>query len=148
MTQHPDLIDDRATPDLPAPVAVSGTNAWFISIDDRKTVFAIPITCLVPSWNSYSGHPDEEPHLEWDPAVITAGGFLSELNENVTMPAMHRGILIGCAPATLDQAAALAHLELLTVAGPGEDDIGRYTAAQMRLDGRLPFAECSAYPVG
>jgi hypothetical protein len=32
------------------------------------------------------------------------------------------------------------------VAGPGEDDIGRYTEAQMRLDGRLPFAERAVYP--
>jgi hypothetical protein len=130
---------------LPAPVPVSGTLAWFISIEDRETVFAVPVTCLLPTWTSYSGHPEEKLHLEWAPAIITAGGFLSELNENVHTPAMHRGVLIGCAPASLDQDAALAHLELMTVAGPGEADIGRYTEAQMRLDGRLPFAEKAVY---
>ena len=134
-------------PPLPAPVAISGTTAWFISIQDRRTIFYVPVTCLMPTWNSYSGHPAEEPHIEWGPAIVTAGGFLSELNDNVTMPVMHRGILIGCAPASLDQAAALAFLELITVAGPSEDDIGLLTCAQMRLDGRLPFAESSAYPV-
>lgn len=139
--------DPRPAKPLPAPVPVTGVNAWFVSIEDRETVFFVPVTCLLPSWMSYSGHPEEELHLEWDPAIISANGFLTELSDNATMPAMHRGVLIGCAPASLDKAAALAHLEHMTVAGPGEDDIGHYTAAQMRLDGRLPFAERTAYPV-
>jgi hypothetical protein len=74
---------------------------------------------------------------------LTAVGTLLELTDAVAVPALFGGVLVGVAPATLDQAAALAWLETTKVFPTDEQGrlgahtdpemVGRVTASRRQL---------------
>ena len=114
--------------------------------------FALPVVALVPRSCGYGDRDDQGQPIvvtEYEPTVLSAGGFLTTLCDAQNVPQLIGGVFAGVAPAHLDQAAALAWLETSKVMPLGPDDpghlgvvddpelIGRVTAARRLLPPRL-----------
>lgn len=128
---------------LPAPIPTSGYDAWFLNRDEE--LFSLPVVALVAEEVFYgTGVEDEQPSIEWEPAVLNVGGSLVATHEATRFPGIANGLFVGILRSKYTAELAEEILEATRVVMPGlggnfasppkpEEMCGRVTAAKIRL---------------